>query len=682
MGLSNRLAAEQSPYLQQHADQPVDWWPWCDEAFAEAERRDCPVLISIGYATCHWCHVMAHESFDDPTIADYLNQHYVCIKVDREERPDVDAFYMEVCQAMTGHGGWPLTVMADAQRRPFFTGTYFPPESRSGRIGFRDLLRRVHNAWLDQRDQIDTSAAQIVQSLRQGAEQSFRGDMPESVFTVVAEHHRATFDAMYGGFRTKPKFPSPHHLLLLFRIGVRSGDSELLRMATSTLDAMRAGGIYDHVGGGLHRYSTDQQWLLPHFEKMLYDQAMAMMAYTEGWQLTGRALYRATVLEIADYVEADLTSPTGAFLCAQDADSEGIEGKYYVWSYEDLCAVLEDDHVQWLERQYGVRRTGNTHDEATGEPLPVNILHVPFSLQTPEHDPEHDLEQVALHDRWQTIRTALATARRKRIPPLTDDKVLTDWNGLMIGALARAGTALAEQRLIDLAIRAYTDVRRCCGGVDGHGEGWVHRYRNGHRAVAAMLDDHAAIGWAAIELYHATGRAEFLDDATWHASEIQRSFVDPTTNALVTTAAAHVDVPVRRSDGIDSAYPCGNSMAAWLMADLGATLNDRRYTDAAHAAVTAYATMMESMAPAFCMLLCVWDRLLAGSTEIRLIGDPQDPFLAAARTHLGGLFAPTAAVVWQSSRQTRPQLQVCRNGVCQLPITTINELHHLRSTDL
>lgn len=674
MGRSNRLAAEQSPYLQQHANQPVDWWPWCDDAFAEAERRGCPVLISIGYATCHWCHVMAHESFDDPAIAELLNQHYVCIKVDREERPDVDAFYMDVCQAMTGHGGWPLTVMSDAQRRPFFTGTYFPPESRSGRIGFGELLTRVHHAWVHDRQQIDASAAQIIQTLQQGAEESYRGAMPESVFAAVAEHHRATFDATYGGFRTKPKFPSPHHLLLLFRIGVRSNDTELLRMATSTLDAMRAGGIYDHVGGGIHRYSTDQQWLLPHFEKMLYDQAMTMMAYVEAWQLTGRELYRTTVLDIADYVERNLTSPTGAFLCAQDADSEGVEGKYYVWSYEELRTLLSEEDVQWMAEHFGVCPDGNMHDEATGSPLPANILHIPCTVETEAGE----LARTILDERWQRIRHTLEDVRRRRIPPLTDDKVLTDWNGLMIGALARAGRTFSAQRLVDLAERAFADVQRCCGGEGGRS--WVHRYRNGHRAVPAMLDDHAAIGWASVELYHTTGQASYLHDATWHADEILREFAGET---LVMTSARNTDVPVRRKEGFDSAYPCGNSMAAWLLADLGATLNDQRYTDAAHAAVTSYAAMMERMAPGFCMLLCVWDRLMCGTTEIRLCGAPNDPFLIEAGRYLGGLFAPNAVLVWQNSADGNlPQVQVCRNGVCQLPVSTIEELYHLDVTIL
>lgn len=661
-GTPNLLIHEKSPYLLQHAYNPVAWRPWGAEAFDLARTTDKPVFVSIGYATCHWCHVMEHESFENEQIATFLNEHFVSIKVDREERPDVDSIYMEVCQAMTGHGGWPLTVFMDVEKRPFVAGTYFPPRTRGGRIGFLDLLERIHTAWTHDRDRITSSAREIVASLQEGASTSFAGDIPTHVFDIVADHHARTFDEAHGGFGSQPKFPSPHHLLLLFRIARRTGNTDLLRMATTTLDAMRAGGLFDHVGFGFHRYSTDKRWLLPHFEKMLYDQATLMMAYTEAWQITGNERYARVCSEIADYLQREMTCPNGAFYSAQDADSEGEEGKYYVWTEQELSDVLAPSQLEVVRSFFHVHTDGNFHDEATGSMTGANILHLERESFTRGDVPEE----------WNTTREHLLMLRGKRIPPLTDDKILTDWNGLMIGALARAGRAFNEARYTLMAASAYKAVVRLCGGTK-----WVHRYRDEHRHVDAMLDDHAMIGWAAAELYQTTGEHEYLIDAQWHADVILRDF--RTGHGTLAMTSGTTDLPVRPTTAFDSAAPSGNSMAAWLFAQLGALCDEQRYRDAARDAITSYGAQMAKYAPGFCMALSVWDQLVSGTTEIVLRGDRDDALIAASLDALASGFLPGAVFLWDPKGEPfdhapRPSVMICSNYHCERPFTNIDDV--------
>jgi len=587
----NRLIHEASPYLLQHAYNPVDWYPWGEEAFEKARAENKPLFVSIGYATCHWCHVMERESFEDEDVAAYLNANYVSIKVDREERPDVDAMCMDVCQSLTGHGGWPLSIVMDAERRPFFAGTYFPRYSHGGRLGFPDLLSRLKEVWvLDHAKVIDT-AKEITSALRQQAETSFRGDVPENVFEIIADHHRRMFDDVHGGFAVKPKFPSPHHMLLLLRIAHRTGDKGLLSMVCATLDAMRAGGIYDQVGFGFHRYSTDREWLVPHFEKMLYDQAMMMMAFTEAWQVTQDPLYRQVVMEIAEYVQRDMTGPNGAFYSAQDADSEGEEGKFYVWLRSEIPTDDQD-----LLSLLNVHAEGNFADEATGNPMPSNILHVKTNR----------LRELCASEAWDVLRRELLAQRAGRIPPLTDDKQLADWNGLMIGALARAGRAFDSPELTQMAERAWQAFDHPLT---------VHRMRNGQGAISPLLDDVAMMGWAASELYQSTGSSTYLAEAVASARRVIHEFRDD-EGALRMTSSAITDVPVRQKAGYDSAYPCGNSMAAWLFASVGSICHDTDFANAARQCVQSYGANLARLAPGFCMLLCVWDTLLHGTKQV------------------------------------------------------------------
>ena len=616
----NRLASEQSPYLLQHAYNPVDWYPWGDEAFERARTENKPIFVSIGYATCHWCHVMERESFEDDAVAEYLNNNFISIKVDREERPDVDAMCMDVCQTLTGHGGWPLTIIMDAEKRPFFAGTYFPRYSVGNRLGFLDVLARLKEVWVLDHQKVVETASMIVQALRDQAQASFVGDVPMNVFDIVADHHKRTFDETFGGFGSQPKFPSPHHLLLLLRIAHRTNDKGLLSMVCSTLDAWRSGGIYDQVGFGMHRYSTDREWKVPHFEKMLYDQAMAVMAYTEAWQITQDSVYETVVMEIAQFLMREMTSEEGAFYSAQDADSEGEEGKYYVWTHDELHGMSDA-----LKTLLNVRIDGNFHDEASGHPMPSNILHVRPT----------NLRELLNNEEWRMLRPQLLQQRLTRVRPLTDDKVLADWNGLMIGALAKAARAFDNDILLDMAVAAYAAFAQPLA---------CHRMRNGDIAVDPMLDDVAAMGWAACELYQTTGASGYLVDACQSADRILHEFADE--NGALYTVNEHVkDIPVRQKNGFDSAYPSGNSMAAMLFSALGSMCNEPRYREAARTCVQTYGAQLGQFGPGYCMLLCAWDGIASDPKEIALNGSlDEQPFHELVREYTSA-YEPSAVFV-------------------------------------
>jgi hypothetical protein len=651
----NALVREKSPYLLQHAYNPVDWRAWNDESFRAAHDNDKPIFLSIGYATCHWCHVMERESFLDDDVARFLNEHFISIKVDREERPDVDAIYMDVCQALTGQGGWPMTIFMDAEKRPFFAGTYFPRDTHGQRLGFLELLQRIYQAWLHDRERVIESAAEITRSLQQAPAPLHA--VPTEAWDVVSDHHVRMFDPVHGGFGAQPKFPSPHHLLLLLRLHTQREDTTLLDMVTTTLDAMRAGGIYDHVGFGLHRYATDREWFLPHFEKMLYDQAMLIMACTEAWQVTHDPLYATIVEEVAAYVARELTHRDGAFLCAQDADTDHEEGATYTWSMDELRALLGDDADHAIA-SWNATPQGTMRDEATGARTGTNVLFVRRdALRTVIADP-----------RLASCRERLLAARMLRPQPLTDDKILMDWNGLMIMGLARAARAFANTSLLALAERAYAHVVACCRG-EHH---WYHRYRDGEAAVAAMLDDHAAMGCAAVELYQATGDAAYLADARAHAQRIATDFATEHGGFYSTSAQTADELIARRQETYDGAYPCGNSLAAWLFASLGALMQDIAFTTAARSCVESVAHALPRMAPGHCMLLCAWFMLEHGVDQVTVRGPSGHAMVEWVRRELGQRFLPRMVVLLEEAHEF--SVIVCRDTVCGLPMTTEHEL--------
>ncbi len=541
----NRLASEKSPYLLQHKDNPVDWYPWGDEAFKKAKDENKPVFLSIGYATCHWCHVMAHESFEDDEIAALLNDSFINVKVDREERPDIDSTYMTVCQMLNGHGGWPLTIVLTPDKAPFFAATYIPKEARYGRIGLRQLIPGINGMWTHEPEKIKKAIYSIKEGF--GKSQQFEsGNFPGTeALDYAAEQFSVRFDDEFGGFGSAPKFPSPHNLMFLMRHWKQTGEQRFLDAVVETLTAMRLGGIWDHIGYGFHRYSTDREWLLPHFEKMLYDQALLMMAYTEAWQITRLPLFRQTVYEIAEYVSRNLTSSDGAFYSAEDADSEGEEGKFYVWQTSEIDSLLSKEEASFFREKFNLKEEGNFEDEATKQLTGQNIPHLKKELG------EKDSKI------WSKVREKLFAEREKRIHPGLDDKTLTDWSSLMIAAFAKAGAVFKELKFIDKAETAFEFLRKRLV-QDGI---LLHRYKEGEAAIEGFADDSAFMVWAGIELYEATFKTKYLRVAVELNQQLLETFWDK-ANGGIYFSVNDDDQPLGRQKQIyDGAVPSSNSVA-------------------------------------------------------------------------------------------------------------------------
>jgi uncharacterized protein YyaL (SSP411 family) len=603
--MANRLMHEKSPYLLQHAQNPVDWYPWGDEAFAVARELDRPIFLSIGYATCHWCHVMEHESFEDGEVARLMNAAFVNIKVDREERPDIDGIYMTVAQLTTGQGGWPLTILMTPERIPFMAATYIPRENRHGRVGMVNLIPRIQQAWAERRSALLESAASIQQHLESMAAADFGGralgtDVLRQGFSELS----ASFDRQHGGFGSAPKFPTPHRLLFLLRYWRRTEVDMALEMVDRTLDSLRAGGVFDQVGFGFHRYSTDRQWLLPHFEKMLYDQAMLMLAYTESFEASPDPARERVVREIAEYVLRDLSSPEGAFFSAEDADSEGEEGKFYVWSLDEVRAVLGEREASHAAAAWGLTPEGNYRDEASGRTTGLNIPHL-RSLQEAD-------------DLLEKARRSLFEHRTMRERPLLDDKVLTDWNGLMIAALARAGRVLSDASLVTAARRSAGFIHRT---MESSGD-LLHRYRDGEAALLANLDDYAFLALGEIELYQSTFEPEHLERAIRLTDAMVDRFLDADRGGFFFSAAGKADLIVRQREVYDGAVPSGNSVALYNLARLARLTGRPDYEKLVSDTASAFSRQVASQPAAFTFFLSAVDMAIGPSQELVIVGDP------------------------------------------------------------
>jgi uncharacterized protein YyaL (SSP411 family) len=559
----NMLIHEKSPYLLQHANNPVDWYPWCDEAFKKARELDRPIFLSIGYSTCHWCHVMERESFEDNEVAKLLNDNLISIKVDREERPDLDNIYMSACQMLTGSGGWPLTIIMTPDKIPFYTGTYFPKNGRSGRMGMMELIPWLMDLWHNRRGEVQESASKIEEALNNLDNLMPGKAMDASVTERCYKELYNRFDEASGGFSIMPKFPSPHNILFLLRHFRRTGNEKALQMAEKTLFHMRLGGIYDHVGFGFHRYSTDSRWLLPHFEKMLYDQAMVIMAYLEAYQVTGKRGYASTADEIFRFVLRDLTAPEGGFYSAIDADSEGAEGKFYLWREDELKAILGPDAGLIIEI-FNVKKNGNFSEESTGEITGSNILYLAKPVE--EIALEKNMPLDMLQDRVSKALNMLFVERKKRVHPHMDDKILTDWNGLMIAALALGTKVLKNSGYASSAIRAadfiIEQMRSCDAGL-------LHRYRGHEAKINGNADDYAFFIWGLIELYEATAEARFLDLALELNDHFLAHFYDRVRGGLFFTPDNGEPLPVRKREIYDGAIPSSNSAAMLNLLRLG-----------------------------------------------------------------------------------------------------------------
>jgi uncharacterized protein YyaL (SSP411 family) len=546
----NRLVFEKSPYLLQHAANPVDWWPWCAQAFAEAARRDVPVFLSVGYSTCHWCHVMERESFADADVARLLNESFVCVKVDREERPDVDAAYMRVLQALSVSAGWPMTIVLAPDKSPLFAATYLPPAERLGRPGLRELVPALLDAWRNERTELLGRAGRLLELLRAPRTASGAPSLDGRLFAMARAALAASFDELHAGFGAELKFPTAHVLHLLLVLQARTSDDRAREMAVRTLEAIRRGGIWDHLGGGVHRYATDRRWRVPHFEKMLYDQALLAQAYLSAWQVTSRAELRAAAEECLAYVLRDLTSPEGAFFAAEDADSAGIEGLYYTWTRAELSTVLGRAEGDLFAEVYGVTQRGDLDGRS------VLALSVPVA----ERARALRVDPARLEARLAAARAQLLVAREQRVRPLRDETILCDWNGLMIAAFARAGAACDEPRYAAAAVRAADFVlTRLCD----EGGRLLHRFAGGQAALPATLDDHAFLLWGLIELYRATLDARWLAAALTLRDELVRRYRDPAGGFFLAEDAA--GLPLRTKEIYDGALPSGNGVAAWCL---------------------------------------------------------------------------------------------------------------------
>lgn len=559
----NRLAFEKSPYLLQHKDNPVDWFPWGKEAFRKAAREEKPVFLSIGYSTCHWCHVMEKESFEDEEVARVLNEHYVAVKVDREERPDLDHIYMTVCQALTGQGGWPLTVFLTPEQKPFFAGTYFPKRSKWGRPGLLDILKQIKEKWVNDREHLNDLAAELTR-LIQRREAGQGGELTKEVLERAYEWLKDRFDLLFGGFGAAPKFPSPANLLFLLRHCRLNGQVEALAMVEKTLSAMYKGGLYDHIGYGFARYATDRQWLVPHFEKMLYDNALLAYAYLEAHQVTGSPFYARVAEEIFTYVLREMTSPEGGFYSAQDADSEGVEGKFYVWMAEEVERVLDREEARAFCRLYDITGEGNF----AGRSIP-NLI-------------QSGLDESAVLfnvlEKTKEPRQKLYREREKRIHPHQDDKILTAWNGLMIAALAKGAQVLRSPAYANAAVKAAALIRERLRSPKGR---LLARYRDGEAALPAYLDDYAFLVWGLIELYQATFHPDHLAEAVDLAGQMIDLFWDQEGAGFFFSGKDTEQLIARPKPIEDGALPAGNSVAALNLLRLAHLTGNRRFADLA-----------------------------------------------------------------------------------------------------
>jgi uncharacterized protein YyaL (SSP411 family) len=657
--MGNRLANESSPYLRQHADNPVDWYPWGDDAFDAARERDVPILLSVGYSSCHWCHVMAHESFEDGPTATLMNGLFVNVKVDREERPDVDGIYMDAVQALSGRGGWPMTVFLTPDGRPFFAGTYFPNSPRHGMPSFTQILENVHDVWLNRRQDIDQQADQLTDAVRRQVIAAPDATLPgPDVLAQAAGSLRRAYDAAWGGFGAAPKFPQTMALEALLRHHAHTGDDDVLQIVTNSLDAMASGGIYDHLGGGFSRYSVDAHWIVPHFEKMLYDNALLARVYLHAWQVTGKPRYRQVLDETFEYLLRDLHHPDGGFYSAEDADSEGEEGKFYVFSLAEVRSVLDTaglgDHADEVVDWYGVTDAGNFEGH--------NILVRPLRGDLVRPPQVH------------AARAALLAARDRRVRPGLDDKVLTEWNGLVLSTLAEAAAVTGDERWLAEAVRAGEFL---CANLRNGGR-WLRSWQADagarHLAYAA---DYASMVDALTRLAEATGEARWIHEATRTADGLLDLFWDGEGSGFFSTGHDAEKLIARPKDLLDNATPSANSLGAVALLRLAALTGAERYRERAEDILRLVGAASGQHPTAFGNVLSAIDLATAGITEIVVAGDRRDLVAAVQRRYL-----PNAVLAWGEAYDSplwegrdQPAAYVCRNYVCALPATDIDALN-------
>ncbi len=682
----NRLISEKSPYLIQHAKNPVDWYPWGQEAFEEAKDKNKPIFLSIGYSTCHWCHVMAHESFEDQEIAKLINKVFIPIKVDREERPDIDNVYMTVCQMMTGSGGWPLTIFMTPDKKPFYAATYIPKKSRYGRLGLLELIPKIEEQWNTNKEQLENNASRITEHLKQDEKVIDNlNKININIFNEAYSELKQNFDRIYGGFRHAPKFPMPHQNLFLLNYYVQKGNESALNIVEKNLRQMKAGGIYDHIGYGFHRYSTDEKWLLPHFEKMLYDQALLVYLYTSAYQITGNDIYKTTVNETVEYIENRMLSEEGGFYSAEDADSEGVEGKFYVWEMDEIEDVLKDKSKKIIDL-YNIKEIGNYHDESTGDNTGKNILHLNLNNNHKKTD-FFEKEKDLINERRE-----LNKAREKRIHPHKDDKILTDWNGLMIAALAKASFVFEEKKYLKLAENAANFI------IDNliKENTLLHRYRDGDSAIRGTLEDYSFFIWGLLELFQITFKTKYLNICIDLNNYVLKNFWDNQKAGFFFVSSKDKDLIFRNKEVYDGAIPSGNSVALANLIRLSHLTGNQELEEKANDMVKTFSEKVRVAPTAYCqfllglqkLLLPYYDIIIVGEKDGKITKDVLNIIRENYTFNISVILIPTdrtsqeykelekrvSSIKNYKQVQNKTTMYICKDYSCNLPVTDVDEV--------
>ena len=677
---TNRLINESSPYLLQHAHNPVDWYPWGEKAFKRAQKEDKPIFLSIGYSTCHWCHVMENESFANEKIAEIMNDNFISIKVDREQRPDVDQIYMNAVMAMTGSGGWPLSVFLTPDVQPFYGGTYFPPQDRYGQIGFERVLLSIADTWKNRRQELVDSAGKFSEFLAQPPKPTEEKKLTPAILEGAFNYFQDTFDSINGGFGTAPKFPQPTNLSVLLGYWYRSGEVQALKMVEKTLDAMVRGGIYDHIGGGFHRYATDTRWLIPHFEKMLYDQALLSKVYLQAYQITKKQEYAGIAREIFDYVLRDMTDAGGGFYSAEDADSEGKEGLFYLWDPTQIATILDENEAEVFNTYYGVTEHGNFEENKT-------ILNITTSIEQLEEKFQKD--RTAIVDTLTTARNKVFGEREKRIRPHRDDKVITAWNGLMISSLAYGGAILEEEKYIGAAKRSAEFMLKTLY----KNKRLMRYYRDGHTVEKAFLDDYAFFIIGLLDLYEATFDAQWLIEAKKLSQEMIRLFSNNEHGGFFLTGKDSEKLIARTKSGTDGAVPSGNSIAALALLKLGNLTMKQGFTEQGTKTLEVFSHQLEQSPAYSSAMLVALNFWLGPSQEIVIAGSAKSTDTKQMITLVRSRFLPNTVVLLhdqnasgaaiekivpfvknQTSIDGKATAYVCENYVCNRPVNNITDL--------
>lgn len=698
---TNRLIKEKSPYLLQHAHNPVDWYLWGEEAFVKARKDEKPIFLSIGYSTCHWCHVMEEESFSSPEVAGIMNKYFVSVKVDREERPDLDNIYMNAVVAMTGSGGWPLSVFLTPEGKPFYGGTYFPPRDRLGIAGFKTVLLSIADGWANCREELLRSGESITDRIRDSAKAKSKESfsLSEDTLKRAYEQFNSTFDSRHGGFGGTPKFPAGHSLAFLLRFWKRSKEPKALEMVEKTLISMANGGIYDYIGGGFHRYSTDAEWRLPHFEKMLYDQALLSKIYLEAYQATKREEYAQTAREVFEYVLRNMTSPEGGFYSGEDADSaspenpeEKKEGAFYLWSYDEIIKILGREKAEISGYHFGIKPGGNILKDPYGEFKGKNILYVAHNLEETASRFKRSPQEV--ESIIKESKDILFEARSRRLRPHLDDKVIVDWNGLMISSLAFGSRVLCEPRYREASERAAQFILK---RLKDKKERLLHRYRDGEAAIEGMVEDHAFFIHGLVDLYEATFNPEYLFHAKRLMQEALELFWDEEYGGFFFTGKDSERLIVRQKEIYDGAIPSGNSVAALDLIRLGRIAMSEEFEDRAELLLKAFSSEISRIPSAFSQALCALDFLLGPSKEIVIAGDIEAEDTARMISAIYRRFMPNRVVVFRPASEKEAQdiirlvafieiqlpiegkstAYICEDYVCDIPAISVKKMEEI-----